>query len=170
MRQSGILPQLPGKQFLRKLREICGDFGVTFDTYFSEKELYENDGVAQLLDNLQKQEFIYSDGETLWFKTTAYGDEKDRVVVRKNGEPTYFAADIAYHQNKYARGYKMIIDVWGADHHGYMPRLWAGIQALGQDKESLKINSCAIGKSAAGRIAGGHVHPVGRVCDIEGSS
>jgi len=101
--------------------------------------LYKNDGLARLLDSLQKQEFIYSDGETLWFKTTAYGDEKDRVVVRKNGEPTYFAADIAYHQNKYARGYKMIIDIWGADHHGYMPRLWAGIQALGQDKDSLKL-------------------------------
>ncbi|PKN70215.1 MAG: arginine--tRNA ligase [Deltaproteobacteria bacterium HGW-Deltaproteobacteria-12] len=128
-----------GETILEGIKKDLGDFGVTFDTYFSEKELYENDGVARLLDNLQKQDFIYSDGETLWFKTTAYGDEKDRVVVRKNGEPTYFAADIAYHQNKYARGYKMIIDVWGADHHGYMPRLWAGVQALGQDKESLRL-------------------------------
>ena len=124
---------------MEEIKDDLRDFGVTFDNYFSERELYKNDGVAKLLDSLQKQEFIYSDGETLWFKTEAFGDEKDRVVVRKNGEPTYFAADIAYHQNKYARGYNMIIDIWGADHHGYMPRLWAGIQALGQDKDSLKI-------------------------------
>ena len=124
---------------LEEIKNDLRDFGVTFDNYFSERELYKDNGVAYLLDSLQKQGFIYSDGETLWFKTTAYGDEKDRVVVRKNGEPTYFAADIAYHKNKYERGYKMIVDIWGADHHGYMPRLWAGIQALGQDKDSLKI-------------------------------
>jgi len=133
------LTGIAGQTILAEIKNDLRDFGVSFDYYFSEKELYENDGVAKLLADLQKQEFIYSDGETLWFKTTAYGDEKDRVVVRKNGEPTYFAADIAYHQNKYARGYKMIVDIWGADHHGYMPRLRAGIQALGQEKESLKI-------------------------------
>jgi arginyl-tRNA synthetase len=130
---------LAGSLILKEIVIDLRDFGVTFDNYFSEKELYKEDGVADLLASLQKQGFIYSDGETLWFKTIDYGDEKDRVVVRKNGEPTYFAADIAYHQNKYARGFEMIIDIWGADHHGYMPRLWAGIQALGHDKESLKI-------------------------------
>ncbi|NTW07238.1 MAG: arginine--tRNA ligase, partial [Syntrophaceae bacterium] len=130
---------IAGSVILDEIKDDLRDFGVTFDNYFSERELYKNDGLAKLLDSLQQQGFIYPEGETLWFKTTAYGDEKDRVVVRKNGEPTYFAADIAYHQNKYARGYKMIIDIWGADHHGYMPRLWAGIQALGQDKESLKL-------------------------------
>jgi arginyl-tRNA synthetase len=130
---------IAGSVILEEIKDDLRDFGVAFDNYFSERELYKNDGVAKLLNSLQKQEFIYSDGETLWFKTTAYGDEKDRVVVRKNGDPTYFAADIAYHQNKYARGYKMIIDIWGADHHGYMPRMWAGIQALGHDKESLKL-------------------------------
>jgi len=130
---------IAGSVILDEIKDDLRDFGVTFDNYFSERELYKNDGLAKLLDSLQQQGFIYPEGETLWFKTTAYGDEKDRVVVRKNGEPTYFAADIAYHQNKYARGYKMIIDIWGADHHGYMPRLWAGIQALGQEKESLKL-------------------------------
>ena len=89
--------------------------------------------------NCKSRGFVYSDGETFWFKTTDFGDEKDRVVVRKNGEPTYFAADIAYHQNKFSRGFEMVIDIWGADHHGYMPRLWAGIQALGYDKNALKI-------------------------------
>ena len=128
-----------GGVILEDIKKDLKDFGVTFDSYFSEKELYKDNGVGNLLDALQKQDFIYSDGETLWFKTTAYGDEKDRVVIRKNGEPTYFAADIAYHQNKFARGFDMLIDIWGADHHGYMPRLWAAIQTLGHDKNDLKI-------------------------------
>lgn len=128
-----------GQEILEEIKVDLKDFGVIFDEYFSEKELYKDNGVTNLLDKLQEQGFIYSDGETLWFKTTDFGDEKDRVVIRKNGEPTYFAADIAYHQNKFSRGFEMIIDIWGADHHGYMPRIWAGIQALGHDKTALKI-------------------------------
>ena len=131
--------EVAGKTILEEIKVDLRDFGVTFDEYFSEKELYKDNGVNKLLNELQKQGFIYSDGETLWFKTTSFGDEKDRVVIRKNGEPTYFAADIAYHQNKFSRGFEMIIDIWGADHHGYMPRLWAGIQALGHKKDALKI-------------------------------
>jgi arginyl-tRNA synthetase len=130
---------IAGQAILEEIKVDLKDFGVVFDEYFSEKELYKNNGVTKLLDKLQKQGFIYSDGETLWFKTTDFGDEKDRVVVRKNGEPTYFAADIAYHQNKFSRDFAMVIDIWGADHHGYMPRLWSGIQALGYDKNALKI-------------------------------
>ena len=133
------LTDIAGQSILNEIKNDLRDFGVTFDHYFSEKELYQNNGVVNLLDSLCKKNFVYSDGETLWFKTTDFGDEKDRVVIRKNGEPTYFAADIAYHQNKFSRGYEMIIDIWGADHHGYMPRLWAGIQALGHDKQALKI-------------------------------
>jgi len=128
-----------GGVILEGIKQDLKDFGVTFDNYFSEKELYKENGVGDLISSLQKQGFIYSDGETLWFKTTAYGDEKDRVVIRKNGDPTYFAADIAYHQNKFARGFDILIDIWGADHHGYMPRLWAAVQALGHDKNDLKI-------------------------------
>jgi arginyl-tRNA synthetase len=135
----GYFTSIAGRAILEEIKVDLMDFGVVFDEYFSEKELYKNNGVSKLLDKLQKQGFIYSDGETLWFKTTAFGDEKDRVVVRKNGEPTYFAADIAYHQNKFSRDFEMVIDIWGADHHGYMPRLWAGIQALGYDKNALKI-------------------------------
>ncbi len=130
---------IAGHLILEEIKVDLKDFGVTFDEYFSERELYKDNGVNSLLDKLQKEGFIYSDGETLWFKTTSFGDEKDRVVIRKNGEPTYFAADIAYHQNKFSRGFEMIIDIWGADHHGYMPRMWAGIQALGYHKEDLKI-------------------------------
>lgn len=131
--------EIAGAVILDGIRQDLKDFGVTFDCYFSEKELYRENGVGRLLDDLRKQGFIYSDGETLWFKTTAYGDDKDRVVIRKNGEPTYFAADIAYHANKFSRGFDMLIDIWGADHHGYIPRLQAAIQALGRDKDDLKI-------------------------------
>jgi arginyl-tRNA synthetase len=130
---------IAGAVILEGIKQDLKDFGVTFDCYFSEKELYKKNGVGDLLNALQKQGFIYSDGETLWFKTTAYGDEKDRVVIRKNGDPTYFAADIAYHKNKFARGFDILIDIWGADHHGYMPRMWAAIQALGHGKNDLKI-------------------------------
>ena len=130
---------IAGGVILEEIKRDLKDFGVIFDCYFSELELYKENGVSDLLSALQKQGFLYSDGETLWFKTTAYGDEKDRVVIRKNGEPTYFAADIAYHQNKFARGFDLLIDIWGADHHGYMPRLWAAVQALGHRKDDLKI-------------------------------
>jgi arginyl-tRNA synthetase len=114
-------------------------FGVVFDCFFSERELYKDDGVETLLRELQEKEYIYREGDTLWFKTTDFGDEKDRVVVRDNGEPTYFAADIAYHKNKYERGFDTVIDVWGADHHGYVPRMYAGIQAIGKKKEALDV-------------------------------
>ncbi len=130
---------IAGQIIMEEIKKDLFDFGVTFNEYFSEKELYKNNGVTKLLDKLQKQGFVYIDEEAKWAGTSGYGDEKDRVVVRKNGEPTYFAADIAYHQNKFSRGFETIIDIWGADHHGYMPRLFAGIQALGHDKNSLKI-------------------------------
>ncbi len=124
---------------LNEIKDDLKDFGVVFDNYFSERNLYENDQVGKLLAELEEKRFVYRDGETIWFKTTDFGDEKDRVVVRRNGEPTYFAADIAYHHNKYIRGFDTLIDIWGADHHGYIPRMVACIEALGHKKDSLKI-------------------------------
>ncbi len=121
------------------IKEDLRLFGVVFDLYFSERELYRDDGVGKLLRELQEKDFIYPEGEALWFRTTAFGDEKDRVVIRQNGEPTYFAADIAYHRNKFQRGFETVIDIWGADHHGYIPRMSAAVQALGYDKEALKV-------------------------------
>ena len=128
-----------GREILEGIKEDLHVFGVSFDRYFSERELYRGNGVLGLLDALAEKGFVYRDENTLWFKTTLFGDEKDRVVVRKNGEPTYFAADIAYHKNKYARGFDTVIDIWGADHHGYIPRMQACIQALGFDRDALKI-------------------------------
>lgn len=124
---------------LEGIKADLAGFGVVFDVYFSERELYREDGVARLLAELEGQGFIYREGDTLWFKTTAFGDDKDRVVVRQNGEPTYFAADIAYHRDKYRRGFDRVIDIWGADHHGYIPRMYAGIQAMGYSREALEI-------------------------------
>jgi arginyl-tRNA synthetase len=124
---------------LKGIQEDLRIFGVVFDLYFSESELYREEGVARLLRELQEKDFIYRDGETLWFRTSAFGDEKDRVVVRQNGEPTYFAADIAYHRNKFQRGFETVIDIWGADHHGYIPRMSAAVQALGYEREALKV-------------------------------
>jgi len=128
-----------GGVILEEIKGDLRDFGVSFDSYFSEKELYKNNEVGNLLSSLEKQGFLYREGDTLWFKTTSLGDDKDRVVIRNNGEPTYFAADIAYHRHKFLRGFDTLIDIWGADHHGYMPRLWAAVQALGHDKDDLKI-------------------------------
>jgi len=124
---------------LEDIKKDLEDFGIVFDQYFSERLLYVDDGVGRLLAALEEKGFIYRDDETLWFKTTDFGDDKDRVVVRKNGDPTYFAADIAYHKNKYERGFDTVIDIWGADHHGYIPRMHAGIQALGHSRDALRV-------------------------------
>jgi arginyl-tRNA synthetase len=124
---------------LEGIKEDLRTFGVVFDLYFSERELYRDEGVEKLLKDLEEKGFIYREGEALWFRTTAFGDEKDRVVVRQNGAPTYFAADIAYHRNKFLRGFETVIDIWGADHHGYIPRMSAAVQALGHQKEALKV-------------------------------
>ncbi len=124
---------------LEGIKEDLETLGVVFDRYFSEKELYHDNKVAKIIEKLRNEGFIYEEDGTLWFKTTDFGDEKDRVVVRGNGDPTYFAADIAYHLNKYERGFDRIINVWGADHHGYIPRMQACIQALGRKKEDLDV-------------------------------
>jgi arginyl-tRNA synthetase len=124
---------------LEGIKEDLQSFGVIFDLYFSERELYRDEGVEKLLRDLEEKGFIYREGEALWFRTTVFGDEKDRVVVRQNGAPTYFAADISYHRNKFLRGFETVIDIWGADHHGYIPRMSAAVQALGHEKEALKV-------------------------------
>jgi len=128
-----------GSSILEGIKEDLRVFGIVFDEYFNESELYREDGVRKILEDLEQKGFIYREGPTLWFRTTGFGDEKDRVVIRENGEPTYFAADIAYHLNKYGRGFDRVIDIWGADHHGYIPRMYAGIQALGYSREALEV-------------------------------
>ena len=140
--ESEVVPRFTdyaGNVILAGIQEDLRIFGVVFGRYFNESELYRDGGVLRLLDQLETYGHVYSDDGTRWFRTTAFGDDKDRVVVRKNGEPTYFAGDIAYHRNKFERGFDLLIDVWGADHHGYIPRMQAGVQALGKPKEALQV-------------------------------
>jgi arginyl-tRNA synthetase len=120
-------------------REDLEEFGVRFDHWFSEKSLFDSGAVAQVVERLKAGDHAYEQDGALWFRASAFGDEKDRVVQRANGEYTYFASDIAYHANKYERGFDRIIDVWGADHHGYIPRVKAALTALGLDAEKLTV-------------------------------
>ncbi len=124
---------------LAKIRRDLEDFGVRFDTWFSETQLFENHIVDRAFDALQDRGYLYEAEGALWFKATAFGDEKDRVVRRQNGATTYFASDIAYHWEKFQRGYQQVIDIWGADHHGYVPRLKAVVPALGIKEQQLTV-------------------------------
>ncbi|MDP1559269.1 MAG: arginine--tRNA ligase [Nitrosomonas sp.] len=115
------------------------EFGVVFDHWFSEQSLFDNGMVAQAIQLLEQKNYLYQQDGAIWFRSTDFGDEKDRVVQRENGQFTYFASDIAYHLNKFERGFEQIIDVWGADHHGYIPRVKGAIQALELDPKKLEI-------------------------------
>ena len=116
-----------------------GDFGVAYNRWFSEDSLFKSGRVDRALDALEEAGYLYERDGARWFNSSALGDEKDRVVVREDGRPTYLASDIAYHQEKYERGFKTVIDVWGADHHGHVPRINAAMKALGHDPDALHI-------------------------------
>ncbi len=124
---------------LDDIRDDLHDFGVDYHTWFSERSLFDDGKIPSAIEQLQASGDVYEKGGALWFKGTDYGDEKDRVVVRENGQPTYFASDIAYHKDKLDRGFDLAINVWGSDHHGYIPRVKASLQALGLDSEKLQV-------------------------------
>jgi arginyl-tRNA synthetase len=126
-------------KILEGMREDLKLFGVEFDCWFSEQSLYDSGRVDQIIDRFRKQGIIYEKEGALWFKTSDFGDEKDRVVIKKNGEYTYFASDIAYHQDKYDRGFERVVDVWGADHHGYIARMKAAIEASGHRRDQFEV-------------------------------
>jgi arginyl-tRNA synthetase len=115
------------------------EFGVTFDHWFSEKSLYDSGQVERALEKLQQAGYLYVQDGAKWFRSSAFGDEKDRVVQRENGQYTYFGADIAYHLNKFERGFDLVIDVWGADHHGYISREKGALQGLGINPDRLIV-------------------------------
>ncbi len=120
-------------------REDLEEFGVTFDKWFSERSLFDTGLVEKAVTELEARGHLYVQDGAKWFRSTAFGDEKDRVVQRENGLFTYFASDIAYHANKYERGFDRVIDIWGADHHGYIPRVKGALQALGLPPEKLDV-------------------------------
>ncbi len=124
---------------LADCRDDLEQFGVHFDVWFSEKALYDTGLVARCVDLLEKKGHLYVQNGARWFKSTAFGDEKDRVVQRENGLYTYFASDIAYHLNKFERGFDKVINIWGADHHGYIPRVSGAVKALDLDAEKLQV-------------------------------
>lgn len=124
---------------LRDIRTELESMNIHFDNWYSEQSLFDSGKVDACIERLRQGGELYLENGASWFRSTNYGDEKDRVVVRENGQKTYFASDIAYHLDKFARGFHRVIDVWGADHHGYIPRVKGALKALGENPESLEI-------------------------------
>lgn len=121
------------------IKEDLANFGVTFDNWFSERSLHDDKSIDKAISALKDSNHTYEKDGALWFKSTQFGDEKDRVLVRSNGQYTYIAPDIAYHWHKYHRGYDKVIDIFGADHHGYITRLKASVRALGHDDNAIQV-------------------------------
>lgn len=124
---------------LSDIKEDLTGFGVHFDNWFSEQSLFEDGSIEKGIQALKAREHCFEKAGALWFKATDFGDEKDRVLVRANGQTTYFASDIAYHWNKYDRGFGRVIDIFGADHHGYVTRVRSAVKALGHDERALDV-------------------------------
>lgn len=124
---------------LDDIRDDLAGFGVTYDEWYSERSLAKRGMTQQAIDRLRKAGYLYELDGAQWFRSTDFGDEKDRVVIRDNGQTTYFASDIAYHMDKMERGFDRVIDIWGADHHGYIPRVKAALTALGDDASKLDV-------------------------------
>lgn len=134
-----ILTDFGGSRILAGITTDLADFGVRFDNWYSERTLWERGEIQKGLDYLREKGFAYEKDEALWFASTRFGDDKDRVMLRSNGMTTYFASDVAYHKEKFERGFDLVIDIWGADHHGYIPRMKAAVAALGHDREALQV-------------------------------
>ena len=124
---------------LNGIKEDLSNFGVIFDQWFSEKKLYDQQLVDAAVNWLRKEKHIYDKEGAVWLRSSTLNDEKDRVLIKQSGEKTYFCSDIAYHKNKIDRGFEWIVDLWGADHHGYVPRMKSALQAMGYDENVFKV-------------------------------
>lgn len=127
------------ESILGDIREDLSEFGINYQVWFSERSLTHSGDVDVALNILQEKGHLYEAEGNIWFRSTAFGDDKDRVVKRANGQTTYFASDIAYHMNKFDRGFDQVVNIWGADHHGYITRVKAAIQALGYNPDNLVV-------------------------------
>ncbi|MBX3123493.1 MAG: arginine--tRNA ligase [Nitrospira sp.] len=127
------------RELLALIRQDLETFGITFESWFSEASLLSSGAVEQVLSELKSRDLLFDQEGAQWFRSSAYGDEKDRVVRKQEGDYTYLASDIAYHRDKLRRGFDLLVDVWGADHHGYIPRMQAVVQAYGYPKERLRV-------------------------------
>ena len=130
---------ISANRILKGIKSDLLDFKVEFDCWFSEKSLFKEKKVEETLELLNKKKIVYKKDGATWLKSSLFGDEKDRVLIKENGAHTYFASDIAYHRNKFSRNFNLVIDVWGADHHGYVPRMEAMIESLGYSKDFFKV-------------------------------
>jgi arginyl-tRNA synthetase len=137
--RTAFLRQFGLEKELDKIKRDLNRFRVHFDEWFSETSLYENGLVEKSLEELKSKGEAYEKDGATWLRTTDYGDDKDRVLVKNDGTYTYLTPDIAYHRNKYERGYDKILNIWGADHHGYIPRMRAAMEALGNDPDKLIV-------------------------------
>ncbi|WP_110112657.1 arginine--tRNA ligase [Bacillus sp. CGMCC 1.16541] len=124
---------------MEKLKRDLEEFRVKFDVWYSETSLYKNGKIEEALSTLREQDHIFEEEGATWFRSTTFGDDKDRVLIKNDGSYTYLTPDIAYHQDKIKRGFTKLINIWGADHHGYIPRMKAAIQALGYEKDTLEV-------------------------------
>ena len=131
--------KISANQMLNDIKEDLAGINVSFDEYFKETSLYNDGSVEKILETLKSKGLIYEAEGALWFQSTKFGDDKDRVLKRKTGEYTYFAPDIAYHAHKFSRAADLLVNLWGPDHHGYIPRVKAACQALGHDPEKVRI-------------------------------
>lgn len=127
------------KEKVAGIRGSLENFGVVFDNWFSEQSLHDAGSVHEVVDILREKGYVYEKDGAQWLRATDWGEEKDEVLVRSNGTPTYFAADIAYHRDKFERGYKRLINIWGADHHGHVARLKGAMTALGYDGDAITV-------------------------------
>jgi arginyl-tRNA synthetase len=134
-----LCAKFAANEILLGIKSDLADFGVCFDQWFSEQSLFDSGRVQRAIEAFRAEGLIYEEEGALWFRTEDFGDEKNRVVVRNNGLTTYFASDIAYHKEKYERGFDRVIDVWGADHHGYIKRIDASVVASGQKSEQFEV-------------------------------
>ena len=151
------------EEILGDIEQDLGEFGVHYDRWYSERSLAENGAIDRALERLRKQDHVYEKDGALWFRATAFGDEKDRVVVRENGVKTYFASDIAYHLDKRERGFDLLLDILGSDHHGYVARVRAGLEAMGEPPASPRGAAGAVRDAVPRRREGADVHALGRV-------
>jgi arginyl-tRNA synthetase len=136
---SKFLARFASDTVIEGIKRDLEDFGVLFDNYFSETTLYEKGVVDSTIETLKEKGYAYEKDEALWFRTSLFEKDEDRVLIKSDGEKTYFASDIAYHKEKFDRSFDILIDIWGSDHHGYIPRMKAAVEALGRGKENLRV-------------------------------
>jgi len=135
----GFFMEYASKEIMEAIIKDLEDFGVHFDVWYSQKKLAASGKVEKVIEDLKKRGFLYEQDGATWFRSTDLGDDKDRVIIKSDGSYTYFTPDIAYHREKFEKGYERVINIWGPDHHGYINRIKAACQALGYDKEKLSI-------------------------------